>query len=869
MAQQQALVLSINSVAARVGALEAERALARVGRAAKDATSDVDGMESKLRSAGDSMKRVGRAMTLGVTLPLVGVAGFAVKAAADMDSLKRSLDAMTGSSAETAKQMERLKEVARAPGLGFREAVQGSVNLQAVGFAATEAERAIMAFGNAIATTGGGKAELDRVLFQLTQMAATGKIVAQDLKPIIQTAPAVARALNELFGTTSAEAISSQVDSFEEFFNLLIPKLESMPSVAGGAANSLENLGDAAFRARAALGDQLLPVVLPLVEGLADLLEKSADLNPEMMRTAIAFGAAAAVVGPLTLGVAALATAVGTLVIAGAPLWPLLLGGGAIVVGLTTLVGLFTKSKLEALAAAGEVDRYKESLLGMNRAQLMAQHSALQGQKSSIAEQIRNLSGGRGNDGRIAELKRQGMEVVATIQQVERQLMTTGMDPIIVSVSNGLTEMDEKALRFRDTLKRIREEAEKISEALAGRLFDMRMGPGIGGGAGFNLRPTLAGRRDREAFKSVQKAGVDARAAGGIIQTVIVGQRTALEITQDKKESQKEAKEAANSPLAKLGRTLRDLRDAAWDALVDGFKAFGTRLFNLFNPLAIASTMLDQAFRDAVPEIKALMEPVRKIAHAIGQALAPVMEALAPVFEKLAPVISAVAQVFGALMVALMPVLNAMVPILRALFPVFKLVAIAATYLGQVFGIVGGVILHIVGGIATGIGAAIAAIGSVIKRIWGLGEEGAALERLGNGIRNFGRGMREAGDEMFKLWDSMAEAREEIKKVKLDEKLEDLGDAAQKATQGLLNYARVVHINALRFRANAGGGGGGGAAIPPTGPPPGIGGGGTIGPPISLTVNVNGVTNPAEVAREVVRHINSYTRRGGRSPLLA
>lgn len=207
-----------------------------------------------------------------------------VTTAADMDSLRRALDAVTGSSDQTAIQMERLKEVARAPGLGFREAVQGSVNLQAVGFAAKDAERALKAFGNAIATTGGGRAELDRVLLQLTQMAATGRIVAQDLRPIVQTAPAVAKALNELFGTTSAEAIAAQVDDFDEFFDLLITKLEQMPSVAGGAKNALENLGDAAFRLRASIGEQLLPVVEPVVNGLADAAEALADNRAGLTR---------------------------------------------------------------------------------------------------------------------------------------------------------------------------------------------------------------------------------------------------------------------------------------------------------------------------------------------------------------------------------------------------------------------------------------------------------------------------------------------------------------------------------------------------------------------------------------------------------
>lgn len=866
MAQQQALILSINSIAARVGALEAERALASLGRAAKGAASDVDGMESKLRSAGDSMKRVGRALTIGVTAPLVGLAGFAVKAAADMDSLKRSLDAMTGSSAETAVQMERLKQVARAPGLGFREAVQGSVNLQAVGFAATDAERAIMAFGNAIATTGGGKAELDRVLFQLTQMAATGRIVAQDLRPIIQTAPAVAKALNELFGTTSAEAISSQVDSFEEFFGLLIPKLESMPSVAGGAANSLENLGDAAFRARAALGDQLLPVVLPLVEGLANLLEQSADLNPEMLRTGIAFGAAAAVVGPLTLGVAGLATAVGTLVIAGAPLWPLLAVGGLITVGLSTLVGLFVKSKLEALAAAAAVDDFKRALTGMDLATAIGTERTLQARIEAVESagaSIAAMQGeqdtlGNSDPARLNELKegiarlRSFINGNPPLEKLKEDLESTkgAVRTLGTTLTNnatrGLEVVDEKAEQFRRTLKKLREEAEKISLALSNSMFDASWQRDVS----WRFNPNqLANGRHREAWQSVRKGVVDARAAGGIVTTP--GYTPPPAKAMSKLERQLLALEIA----------AKNTGDALLRSVANGAKAVGAKLLDLFNPLTIATTMLDEAFRSAVPEMKALMEPVRKIAHAIGQALAPVLEALAPVFEKLAPIISAVAQVLGALMAALAPIFEATIPLLRALFPVFKALAIAATYVGQVFGIVAGVIMHVVGWLVSAIGVAIEAIGRVITKIPGLGDFG--MIDAGEAMQDWGAALREGGDEMFKMWDTMAEAREAIKGIHLEGSLEDLGDAASKATSQLLNYANVPHVNALRFRVS-GGAVGGGMAMPPSGPldtNPSTPAGG------SITINVHGTTDPERVAEEVVRRLERQEQRGAPSRL--
>jgi tape measure domain-containing protein len=462
MAQERSLRLGVDSTGAKQGSREVVRSLEDIRRAANRTVDEIDKVEKGFRGlnrAADALRGVGQKLTMFVTLPLAGLGGLAIKAAADMESLTKALDAMTGNSAETARQMERLKVVAAAPGLGFKEAVQGSVNLQAVGFAAQDAERALMAFGNAIATTGGGKGELDRVMFQLTQMAATGKIVAQDLKPIIQTAPAVAKALQELFGTTSAEAISKQVGSFEEFFNLLIPKLEEMPSVAGGAKNALDNLSDSTFRAAAALGDQLLPAVVPLIARLADALERTESLNPATFRSAIAFGAVAAVLGPLTLGLASLTTAVSSLGVAlGTGLLPLIITGGSVVVALGILGKRWTENKLEALAAAGAVDQFRASLKGMGRDALILEVAGIQGRQEALrAEREHLVSSGTGTPSALLKIDLELQKLEFRAEEAAKRFSGFS-DTVRDRVAPALDDGREKLTDFQRAIKALNED---------------------------------------------------------------------------------------------------------------------------------------------------------------------------------------------------------------------------------------------------------------------------------------------------------------------------------------------------------------------------------------------------------------------------
>lgn len=293
-----------------------DRALSTVDRAGRDITAGAARMEREIEGSmsragmaadklGDRMVDVGGKLSLGITAPIVALGGVAVANAAKLDSLTRGLQAVSAAGDPVSTQLERLREVAKLPGLGFEEAIQGSINLQAVGFSAANSERALMAFGNAVATTGGGKAELDRIITQLTQMSSAGKILTADLRPIIQTSPAVATALKQLFGTINADDISKKLEAsgqdFDDFFEQLVGQLERMPKVTGGARNGMENLADSFTTSSASIGDRLLPVVVALSNGLASLLDWITKLDPAWQNLIIGVAAAAAAVGPLLL----------------------------------------------------------------------------------------------------------------------------------------------------------------------------------------------------------------------------------------------------------------------------------------------------------------------------------------------------------------------------------------------------------------------------------------------------------------------------------------------------------------------------------------------------------------------------------------
>lgn len=269
-------------------------------------------MQTRYGALTNALGNLGRALTIGVTMPIMGIGVAAANAALQMDSLERGLIAVAGSEARARQEMAELREVAKLPGLGYAEAIQGSIRLQAVGESAAEAARNMRAFGNAIATVGGGKAELAGVITQLMQMESKGKIMMEDIRIIQQYVPQISAAMKAAFGTASAEEIAKQGITAKQFIAAIVTELEKLPRVSGGVKNSLENLADDTQRALAAMGKAMLPAIASAAESLAKLAERFEHLSPTTQRFILVTAAAAAALGPLCAGLNAVVKTMST-----------------------------------------------------------------------------------------------------------------------------------------------------------------------------------------------------------------------------------------------------------------------------------------------------------------------------------------------------------------------------------------------------------------------------------------------------------------------------------------------------------------------------------------------------------------------------
>ncbi len=287
----------------------------RIGATIKGLTDGLNKAERALKRSARKMEQIGTDLTTRVSLPLVGIGASAVKAFADFEKLEKSLEAVAGSSEAAQEQLTRLQTLALQPGIDLENAAKGSIRLQAVGFAAQEAESILLQFSKAVTLAGGSGDDLNAVTVQLSQIISKGKLLSEDFNVIRERVPAIGIAMQDAFGTQNIERIRESGVSTGEFVAQLTQAIaanEKFQSVQGGLSNSFNNFNQTIKANLAILGQEIaesinLAAVIDKLTGfITRLVDGFKALNPDTKRFVVIAAAVAAAIGPVLIGIGSL-----------------------------------------------------------------------------------------------------------------------------------------------------------------------------------------------------------------------------------------------------------------------------------------------------------------------------------------------------------------------------------------------------------------------------------------------------------------------------------------------------------------------------------------------------------------------------------
>lgn len=473
-----------------------------------------------LRSFQRDIEGIGQGLTTSLTLPLVGFGAAAVKSFSDLERGTKALQAVTKDASTVGAQLEQLREVAKLPGLGFEEAVQGSARLQAVGLSADEAARTLGAFGNAVARSGGGRAELDGAVVALTQIASKGKISAEEINQLNERIFEIRPALEAAFGTSNSEELQKLGITSEEFIAKVTDELSKLERVQGGLANSFENLGDSVRSNLARVGQiindtfDIGDVIDRFDRAITSVVDTFQRLPAETQRIIVSIAAFAASLGPALFALSKLIAlrrgVIQTLLLlndsfkslAGsaigafnnikklnfrAILSPQLLAISA-AIGVAALAWGEFKTRIDAanagVKAVREINQQANATVSQQTGEITRLVTQIQNENTSREEKIRLINQlKQANPEYFAQLDAENEGIEAVTKAYEKYIDQLVKTEQLKLVSERLAKVNLEIANFSDN----------IEEAAKPGAFDILKSVVFGGGSGFQFGAELAG----------------------------------------------------------------------------------------------------------------------------------------------------------------------------------------------------------------------------------------------------------------------------------------------------------------------------------------------------------------------------------------
>jgi tape measure domain-containing protein len=224
-------------------------------------------LSSKINVIGGGLKMVGgSAVAMGKSM---------FSAEASFENLVRGLSSTSDGSETLREELEALREVAKMPGLGFREAIQGATALKGAKLSAAEAREALVAFGNALTNAGKGKAELNDVLMSIQSMISTGQVDMENLKEIATRIP----------GFLELAARVPKGNALE-WVRGIIKELKQLPQAAESAQDKVDNFKDALDQKRIGMTGGKTAGIIGALTGEAMKLLQGEGLSLESLTEA-------------------------------------------------------------------------------------------------------------------------------------------------------------------------------------------------------------------------------------------------------------------------------------------------------------------------------------------------------------------------------------------------------------------------------------------------------------------------------------------------------------------------------------------------------------------------------------------------------
>lgn len=298
---------------------EFEKAFSTAQKAADNFEAKMKNVSSKLQNVGKSISGFGAKWSLGISAPLALAGKNMVNAASDYEENLNKIDVAFGKSSDTVTAWA--ENATKQFGLSKNQALESTALFgdmaTSMGLAQSDAADMSMSLAGLAGDLASFKnIGIDQAMTALSSVF-TGETESLKQLGIVMTQTNLdAFALANGFGKTTSEM--SQAEQVQLRYAYVMAMTTNAQGdyarTADGTANSMRTFQGAVDNLNIALGEHLLPLLTPLIQGATNLINKFAEADPKLQQLILTIGMIAIVVGPALVATGSLISSVGTII---------------------------------------------------------------------------------------------------------------------------------------------------------------------------------------------------------------------------------------------------------------------------------------------------------------------------------------------------------------------------------------------------------------------------------------------------------------------------------------------------------------------------------------------------------------------------
>ena len=389
------------------GATEEQRALAREIieteqklKSLKDEMREFGSVaKQQLKAAGDAMKdvgdkmqNIGKDLSMKLTAPILAVGTLGVTYNAELEQLQVLFTTLTGSAEEADRVISQIQADASKSPFDVQTLIKANQYLISAGVSADDARQTILDLGNAIAATGGGNDELDRMAMNLQQIQNVGKASSQDIKQFANAGINIYGLLADATGKSVKQVKEMDVtyEQLSKAFALASQEggkyygaMEAQSETLNGSVNKLKSSVKALL---GAITKSAMPIIQKVIAKIQDVVDWFSNLDESQQETILKIAAAVAAIGPALVIAGKVISVLGTVVSAIGTVVGVLGGPLTVAIAAAIAAGVAIYKNWNTIAETGKMlwQRTKDNWTGIKNAVVDAATSLYNGAKEKF-----------------------------------------------------------------------------------------------------------------------------------------------------------------------------------------------------------------------------------------------------------------------------------------------------------------------------------------------------------------------------------------------------------------------------------------------------------------------------------------------------